>query len=429
MAHPVAPTSPNRAMRTIVAIAMLLAIATIAAGCGGSDDSSGTEEETTPRESQDRADGAAAPEIALRTVARFDSPVHAVAVPGTDLVAVVEQGGRIVVAEGLTCRAASGCPDEPVTTGETVVDLQGEVTRGSEQGLLGLAFHPEWPTDDRIFLNYTDRSGGTRVEAWSLPAPTSSATRRTELLRIRQPYANHNGGHLAFGPDGLLYVGTGDGGDAGDPEDRAQEDDELLGKLLRLDVNGGGERGYDIPAGNQRSGAPEVWALGLRNPWRYSFDSDTGDLWIGDVGQNAWEEIDAIPAERLTDDSAATPNLGWRRFEGYEEFDASGQSGSGELVEPVLAYGRDDGCSVTGGVVYRGEAIESLRGWYVFGDFCADRLRVLDANGVPGGEYGPGDLAWTESARASRVASIAEVQDGALLVVSLDGAISQVVEA
>ena len=401
---------------TVVSVALLLALGV--AGCGGDSPSASTAEK------QSKVGTPARPTLTLREVGRFDEPVHALPVPGGDQVAIVQKGGSVVVTSGLACVDADRCPEEPVTDGDVIVDLEGEVSTGSEQGLLGMAFHPDWPNDPRIFLNYTDLEGATRVEAWTLQGPIAAARRDRELLRIEQPYENHNGGHLAFGPDGLLYIGTGDGGSGGDPEDRAQEPDELLGKLLRIDVDGGGERGFAIPEGNLVEGAPEAWAVGLRNPWRFSFDSKTGDLWLGDVGQNEFEEIDALTKARLS--KPQTPNFGWRLREGYEEFDGSGRTGPGELVDPVLAYGRDEGCSVTGGVVYRGQLNPSLQGWYVFADFCGDDLRLLDAEGVPGSTPEQGELAWASVEGAAQVASIAEVQGGELLVVSLDGGVRQV---
>jgi glucose/arabinose dehydrogenase len=413
-------------MRTFCICALLLLGGMLAgAGCAaaGMDEDGGSEQDAGRSEAPSRPAS-----IAVAQVGSFEQPVHAAAVPGTDLVAVVEKGGRVLVVSGMSCQGPERCPAEPVRGGELIVDLRNAVSTGSEQGLLGLAFHPQWPRDERIFLNYTDRSGTTRVEAWNLPAPTARAQRHQELLRIPQPYANHNGGHLAFGPDGLLYVGTGDGGAAGDPQDRAQEDDELLGKMLRLDVDAGGARGYAIPDGNLDAGAEQVWAVGLRNPWRYSFDSELGDLWIADVGQSAWEALHVLPASRLG--QGPTPNFGWRLFEGYEPFNRDGRTGPGELDRPVLAYGHDDGCSITGGVVYRGQLVEDLRGWYVFADFCGDDLRMVDADGVPGGSFEAGELQWTSAAQVvEQVVSIDEVQQGELLVVSLGGAIGQVVPA
>ena len=259
------------------------------------------------------------------------------------------------------------------------------------------------------------------------PHRPATARRERELLRIDQPFANHNGGHLAFGPDGLLYIAMGDGGSGGDPGDRAQDPEERLGKLLRLDVEAGGERGYGIPRGNPRDGAREVWALGLRNPWRFSFDRELGDLWIGDVGQDALEEVDAVTRAQLA--AAVPPNFGWRRREGFSSFDDSGRTGPGRMTGPVLDYGRSDGCSVTGGVVYRGQAIPKLDGWYLFADFCGDDLRLLRSDGLPGSPPRRGDVAVRSSDGVEQVSSFGETTAGEVLVVSLGGTISQVVAA
>lgn len=411
---------------------LLTTFAVFLSGCGGSDDGAGNgpnggSTARSPDTEQDAAASGSPSDIRLVQVGQFDQPVHAVPVPGTDHVAVVEKGGRVIVAAGLRCVDASRCPEQPVDDGTVAVDLSDAVSTGSEQGLLGLAFHPQWPEDERIFLNYTDRAGNTRIESWRLPSATATATRIQELMRIMQPYVNHNGGHLVFGPDGLLYVGVGDGGGAGDPRDRAQQADELLGKLLRLDVDGGGERGYAIPDGNLREGAPEAWAVGMRNPWRFSFDSETGDLWIGDVGQNEWEEIDALPADRL--DSGATPNFGWSLYEGYEEFEPEIAKGPGELEFPVLAYGRDEGCSVTGGVVYRGELVPALQGHYVFADYCGEDLRLVESGDLPKAGAERGEVTWSSVDGTGQIVSFAPIQNGELLVVSLQGGIFQVVPA
>jgi glucose/arabinose dehydrogenase len=416
-------TSPSRlfSRASIVVLGML-----VLAACGGDASDDRKPGSASATDAAPAASGT--PKLRLATVGRFDAPVHVLPVPGTDLVAVVEKGGRVIVAADMRCVDVDRCPDAPATKGDVIVDLRGEVSGGSEQGLLGMAFHPDWPEDSRIFLDYTDTEGDTHVEAWTLAAPTAPAAKARELLRIEQPYDNHNGGHLAFGPDGLLYIGTGDGGSGGDPEDRAQKADELLGKLLRLDVDGGDdERGFAIPTGNVDDGAPEAWAVGLRNPWRFSFDAKTGDLWIGDVGQDSFEEVDAITRARL--DESETPNFGWRLREGYGSFDDSGTTGPGERIEPVLAYGRDEGCSVTGGVVYRGALLPKLVGWYGFADFCAADLRLVVADGLPGSQPGRGGVTWVSAPGAAQVASIAEVQGGELLVVSLDGAIRQVLPA
>jgi len=412
-------TRVRRAARALV----VLLLASTCAACGG--DPSEGDGRATSGAGGSASSRSTPPPLKLVEVGRFDMPVHVLPVPGTDLVAVVQQGGRVVVASGMVCGTADSCPKRPVTRGTVVLDVSGDAAVGGEQGLLGMAFHPDWPEDPRIFIDYTDERGATRVEAWTLDSPLRRARRERVLLEIPQPFENHNGGHLEFGPDGLLYVATGDGGSAGDPGDRAQKPQELLGKLLRIDVDGGGERGFAIPPGNVDPTSP-VWAVGLRNPWRFSFDADQGDLWIGDVGQNTWEEVDAVPRAAL---DGHGPNFGWRRREGFSNFDATGTTGPTPLVDPVLAYGRDDGCSVTGGVVYRGRIVPKLDGWYLFADYCADDLRLVRADGQPGAKRSQGDVEWRSVPGAKGIVSFGQVRHDEVLVVSLDGSIRQVLPA
>ncbi|NWG18627.1 MAG: PQQ-dependent sugar dehydrogenase [Chloroflexi bacterium] len=241
-------------------------------------------------------------------------------------------------------------------------------TRGNEQGLLGLAFHPDYAANGLFFINYTDRDGATAVVRYSVSAddpnradPASAAI----ILQIAQPYRNHNGGHIAFGPDGYLYIGMGDGGSAGDPQGSGQNPAALLGKMLRIDINADP---YAIPADNPfvnaADYAPEIWAMGLRNPWRFSFDRASGDLYIGDVGQNAVEEVNFQPA-----DSRGGENYGWNILEGTRAY--SGAAAPAGLVPPFYEYPHPEGCSVIGGYVYRGEGLPDLQGIYLFGDYCS----------------------------------------------------------
>jgi len=291
---------------------------------------------------------------------------------GSGRLFVVEQAGRIrVVRDGRLLE-------------QPFLDLSGRISSGGERGLLGLAFHPRFPSDPRFFVDYTDPDGNTVVSSFSVPGLDPSADAadpRSErvLLRIRQPYPNHNGGGLAFGPDGDLWIGTGDGGSAGDPEGNGQRTDTLLGKLLRIDADHpAGGRAYGIPAGNPFAGgggAPEIWAYGLRNPWRFSFDPATGDLWIGDVGQGRYEEIDRT--------AAGTPppvDYGWNRMEGSHCFAPADGCATTGLTLPVAEYGHDQGCAVTGGHVARGPGAGSLAGVYIFGDFCSGRIWGLAAS-------------------------------------------------
>jgi glucose/arabinose dehydrogenase len=258
------------------------------------------------------------------------------------------------------------------------LDISSKVrSSGSEQGLLGLAFHPRYAENGRFFVGYTDTAGRNTVERYQVSADPDRGDPATGiiLLAIGDPAPNHNGGMVVFGPDGHLWVGTGDGGAAGDRYQNGQNRQTLLGKMLRLDVDGG--EPYAIPADNPYVGnpldAPEIWAIGMRNPWRYSFDRANGDLWIADVGQNAFEEIDRVPGG-----SPGGLNFGWPIMEGLHCFPAGAQCDQRPYEQPVAEYGRGGGCSVTGGYVYRGSDYPSLQGLYFFGDFCTGRIWSLD---------------------------------------------------
>ncbi len=331
---------------------------------------------------------------------------------GSGRLFVLEQEGRIrVIRDG-------------VLAPEAYLDLADRVKAGGEQGLLGLAFAPTFGSDGRFFVDYTNRDGDTVVSEFRAPDPAADraevATERV-LLRIDQPYANHNGGALATGPDGLLWIATGDGGSGGDPQGNGQRLDTMLGKLLRIDPRPTGGAPYGIPAGNpfvgQPDARPEIWAYGLRNPWRFSFDPATGDLWIGDVGQSSFEEVDHWPAG-----SPAGPNFGWNTMEAGSCFNpADGCAGDG-LVLPVAEYGHDRGCSITGGYVYRGSAVAALAGTYLYGDYCSGTIWGLDA---AAGQPSPRVL--LES--GMNLASFGEDEAGELYVVDLGGRVLKVVAA
>lgn len=240
---------------------------------------------------------------------------------------------------------------------------------GSEQGMLGLAFHPQYEENGRFFVHYSDRNGDTVLSRFQVSASDpNQADPASEviLLQQNQPYANHNGGQLAFGPDGYLYFGLGDGGSAGDPQNNGQSLETLLGKILRLDVDSSDT--YAIPSDNPFQGGkskPEIWAYGLRNPWRFSFDQRTQDLYIADVGQNQWEEIDYLPAG-----VPGGTNFGWRFKEGTHAYEGGAPADS-LLVDPVYEYDHSFGCSITGGYVYRGQNLPEWQGIYIFGDYCS----------------------------------------------------------
>jgi glucose/arabinose dehydrogenase len=247
--------------------------------------------------------------------------------------------------------------------GGTFLDIRSRVVSGGEQGLLSVAFHPAYKRNHRFYVNYTDRNGDTRVVEFRSRNGRAIRSSARQLLFVNQPFANHNGGQLQFDRNGLLYVGMGDGGSGGDPGNRAQRMSERLGKLLRINP--------------LRRGAHwQIVGLGLRNPWRFSFDGANGDLYIADVGQGAWEEIDYRPRARI----GALANYGWKAFEGRARF-SNTALGPGELVAPVHVYGRGDGCTVIGGYVYRGRALASARGRYFFGDYCSGAVWSLRIEG------------------------------------------------
>ena len=328
-------------MRALVAIAV--AVSVLACACGsGAAGTSGSPQSTQGGSAR------------LAVYARgLESPVGLAAPrsqPGR--MYVVEQRGTIRVLVGGRVRPG------------LFLDVRDRVVAGGEQGLLGLAFDPGYAKNRRFYVDYTDRNGDTnvvqyRANAAGTAAIASSAKR---LLFVDQPYANHNGGHLAFGPDEALYVGMGDGGSGGDPENRAQNMSTRLGKLLRIDV--------------LHPSRVKIAALGLRNPWGFSFDRANGDLWIGDVGQGAIEEVDWWPRSRL----GSLQNFGWNLFEGRSRF-SDRPRGPGRLVGPVAQYTHDDGCSITGGVVYRGKAVPAYVGRYLYGDYCSGIVWSLKLSG------------------------------------------------
>jgi len=286
------------------------------------------------------------------------------------------------------------------------LDIRDRVNdKSSEQGLLGLAFHPEYPINGYIFVNYTDSRSDTVISRFRVSADPNLADPTTEeiILTITQPYGNHNGGHLAFGPDGLLYIGTGDGGSAGDPEGNAQNLDSVLGKMLRLNVD---NLPYTIPSDNPFSN--EIWAYGLRNPWRYAFDRSTGDFYIGDVGQNQWEEIHFW--------AAGTPggaNFGWDFFEGSHPYEGTAPN-SLTLINPIAEYDHSLGCSVTGGTVYRG-VMPDWQGVYLYGDYCSGIVWGLLRN--PQGGWMNAQLFET----GTKITSFGEDENGEVYLVDHGG--------
>jgi glucose/arabinose dehydrogenase len=298
-----------------------------------------------------------AADVRLVAVAGLEQPVAMAVRPGERTLYVAEQVGRV--------RAIRGGRLDPAP----VVDISAKVTAGGEQGLLGLAFSP----DGRyLHLAYTDGNGDHQLSELTMRGQRADPGSERSILNIEDQFGNHNGGQLAFGPDDHLYVAFGDGGGAGDPLGSGQSLGTLLGKILRIDPRPAGGRAYGVPSDNPfvgRDGArPEIWAYGLRNPWRFSFDAATGDLWIGDVGQNAYEEVDFEPA------GSGGRNYGWNRREGRHPY--SGGDRPDGAVDPVIEYGRGDGCTVIGGFVYRGRRIGGLRGAYLYGDYCSGWVRA-----------------------------------------------------
>ena len=279
---------------------------------------------------------------------------------GSGRLFIIEQDGRILIWKDGTLLK------------QPFLDIRDRVgSNSSEQGLLGLAFHPRYTENGYFFVNYTDKNGDTHIARFSVsPENPDLADPGSEnpLIFVKQPYPNHNGGSTVFGPDGNLYLGLGDGGAGGDPQGNGQSTETLLGKILRINIDSGDP--YAIPADNpfaKGGGLPEIWAYGLRNPWRLSFDSLTGDIYIGDVGQNKWEEIDYLPAG-----SSPGANFGWDYREGRHRYE--GVYLGTDLIEPVAEYDHSQGCSVTGGFVYRGVNLPEWEGVYLYGDYCSGKV-------------------------------------------------------
>jgi glucose/arabinose dehydrogenase len=375
-----AKATPSASVRRVRGPVVVLALAALlAAACGG-----GSAATTSPQSA-----GAGAARLAV--VARGLSSPVGLAAPRSERgrMYVVEQAGTIrVIAGG---RVRSG----------VFLDVRDRVVSGGEQGLLGLAFHPGYAKNHRFYVDYTDRNGDTNVVEYRANAAGTAAIRASarRILFVDQPYANHNGGHVAFGPDGFLYVGMGDGGSGGDPADRAQNMRARLGKLLRIDVSRSPVR-------------ISIAALGLRNPWAFSFDRANGDLWIADVGQSAIEEVNWIPRSQL----GRLQNYGWDLFEGRSKFEDTPQ-GPGRLVGPVEQYSHDEGCSITGGVVYRGKAVASYVGRYIYGDYCSGTIWTLKLSG------GKATGTRREPFRVSNLTAFAEDAANELYVASSGGTI------
>jgi glucose/arabinose dehydrogenase len=346
------------------------------------------------------------PEIRLaRVVGGLEAPVYVThAGDRSGRLFVVEQAGVIrIIRDGRLLP-------------RPFLDISARVISGGEMGLLSVAFHPRFAANGRFFVNYTANGDRlhTVIAEYRVSDDDANVAGRTErvLLTIDQPYRNHNGGLNLFGPDSMLYIGMGDGGSGGDPHNNGQRLDTLLGKMLRIDVDGGTP--YRVPSDNPFVGRPgargEIWAYGLRNPWRFSFDRRR--LFLADVGQNAWEEIDLIQRGG---------NYGWRMMEGAHCFGSPNSCDRSGLILPIAEYGREGGCSVTGGYVYRGSRIRELMGRYLFADYCSGRLWILSEGAA--GRWSMNTLLDS----GLRVSSFGEDQDGELYVVDHGGAIYRIV--
>jgi glucose/arabinose dehydrogenase len=383
-------------LRTASALVMLLIAAAPALACGRGD-AAPAERQAPPAPPAVATERGSAHSFDLRRVAHgLSRPVWAGAAPGdAGALWFAEQPGRLVRRDGGRRTVA--------------LDLTRKVKTGAEQGLLGLAFHPDFASNRLLYVHYSDRRGDTRVDELRADRRGTRIGARPvrTLLQLDQPEENHNGGHLAFGPDGRLYLGLGDGGGAFDPRETAQSPDTLLGKLLATDVAA-------------REPRWSVVLTGLRNPWRFAFDPALGEVWIGDVGQDRVEEINRV----LLEPDEPPKNLGWSVYEGVTRIGGDRRLGAGELVWPAATYGHDVGCSVTGGLVYAGVAVPALAQRYVYGDFCTGALWSLRA--APGS--GATDVR-RERAKVPQLTHIGTDGDGELLLVSATGAVYRAVGA
>jgi glucose/arabinose dehydrogenase len=389
--------------RSRLATIAVLAAAVSLVGCGSGDASRAAPATSTQESAAGGAETATAGVRLARVRGGLGDALFVTAAPGqANRLYVVQQSGRILILDhGRLLKAP-------------FLDISRSISSGGEQGLLGLAFHPDYAANGRFYVDFTNPAGDTRVVEYRRAGANRAnpASART-LLRIDQPFPNHNGGDLAFGPDGDLYIASGDGGSGGDPNGNGQSTKTLLGKLLRIDVDGR-TKGlpYGIPSDNpfaSGDGRPEIYSYGLRNPWRFSFDRVSGDIWIGDVGQGDVEEID-----HRAEGGARGVNFGWNAFEGSRVFKAAAARGS-RPVGPVAQYSHAVGCSVTGGYVYRGTRATGLIGRYVYADYCSGKVWSMRAGPRPGGvREETGQL----GVRLSNVTSFGEGLGGDLYVLA-----------
>lgn len=337
----------------------------------------------------------------------FASPVD-IANCGDSRLFIVEQDGLIRILN--TNGTINATP---------FLNITSLTNESGERGLLGMAFHPNYSANGFFYINYTNTSGNTVIARYSVNGsnPNLANPTGTILLTIAQPFANHNGGTIKFGPDGYLYIGMGDGGSGGDPGNRAQNINELLGKMLRIDVNSGAP--YGIPANNPYvgvAGADEIWAIGLRNPWKFSFDRQTGDLWIADVGQNAYEEVN-----RATSTESGL-NYGWRCYEGNTAYNTTGCAPQATMKAPLFVTTHAGGaCSITGGYVYRGTQYPNFQGKYFFSDYCKAQIGVSDSCG---------NVTFSQTFTDNNFVSFGEDMNGELYVASIsNGMIYKIIDS
>lgn len=338
----------------------------------------------------------------------FTSPVEIVHPPNDARLFVVQQGGAIRILN----------PDSTINATNFLTIPSSSLSGGDEQGLLGLAFHPNYASNGIFFVNYTNASGATVIARYTVSAnPNIANPTGTTILTIAQPFSNHNGGTLRFGPDGYLYIGMGDGGSGGDPGNRAQNINENLGKMLRIDVDVAGT--YGIPPTNPYvgvAGNDEIWGVGLRNPWKFSFNRLSGDLWIADVGQGSIEEINKV------NPATANINYGWKCYEGNNVYSAGCAVPTTTYTYPVTTYNHTGGrCSVTGGYVYTG-SISTLLNKYIFADYCSAEIGYIDAAGTSS------TITWTSGLGLSAVTTLGEDVNGEMYVATRNGSIYRIID-
>lgn len=347
------------------------------------------------------------PAFAVTTIANLNQPIAMAVRSGDDALYIAEWDGHV--------RAIRNGAVDPTA----VLDASRLTRASGERGLLGIAFSPD---GSKLYLDYTDPTGDTHVDEFTMGANGQAVPgSQRPILFQKQPFSNHNGGQLAFGPDGYLYIGLGDGGSGGDPQGNGQNVNTFLGKILRIDPSKpSGGKAYGIPPDNPFAGGgglPEIWSYGLRNPWRFTFDKDTGDLWIADVGQGKFEEIDFAASDAKGRNAARGTNFGWNRFEGNHDFEGGGNHTG--FVFPVFEYTHSEGCSVTGGYRYRGTAMPNMVGAYLFADYCNNTIRVLSL------ENGVGKEIAQVKADPQPIVSFGEDAKGELYVLAFDGSVSR----